>query len=362
MKTILMAFFALALLQASCQSNQKGEKTSPGKNPYYSRTDTKKLHLSDEEWKKILPEDVYLVSRKKETERAFTGKYWNFEGKGTYYCAACGNELFQSDAKFASSCGWPSFFEQKNKNSVTYQQDNSYGMDRLEVLCGRCGGHLGHLFNDGPPPTHKRFCMNSTVLEFEPQALSGIKPLANAGTTKNIDTLTLGGGCFWCVEAVYEKLNGVVSVTSGFSGGKVANPSYDLVCTGTSNHAEVVQVVFDKNVTSLEEILKVFFTVHDPTTINRQGADEGTQYRSVIFYRNEAQQVLAQNIIAQLTAAKVYSKPIVTLIEPFKTFYSAEKYHQNYYSRNKNQPYCQMVIQPKMDKFEKIFKDKLKKE
>ncbi|MET3028124.1 peptide-methionine (S)-S-oxide reductase MsrA [Flavobacterium sp. UW10123] len=177
----------------------------------------------------------------------------------------------------------------------------------------------------------------------------------------NLETITLGGGCYWCVEAVYENLDGVKSVVSGFSGGKVANPTYEEVCTGETGHAEVVQITYDKNVTDINEIFKVFFTVHDPTTLNRQGADVGTQYRSVIFYKNDEQKKAAQSIITELNKAKVYSSPIVTKVEPFKVFYKAEDYHQNYYSNNKNQPYCKMVIQPKIEKFEKVFKDKLKK-
>jgi methionine-S-sulfoxide reductase len=177
----------------------------------------------------------------------------------------------------------------------------------------------------------------------------------------NLETITLGGGCYWCVEAVYENLDGVKSVVSGFSGGKTANPSYEEVCTGTTGHAEVVQITYDKNITDINEIFKVFFTVHDPTTLNRQGADVGTQYRSVIFYKNDEQKKAAESIIAELNKAKVYNSPIVTKVEPFKVFYKAEDYHQNYYANNKNQPYCKMVIQPKIEKFEKVFKDKLKK-
>jgi methionine-S-sulfoxide reductase len=184
---------------------------------------------------------------------------------------------------------------------------------------------------------------------------------AQTKKTSNLETITVGGGCYWCVEAVYENLDGVKSVVSGFSGGNVANPTYEEVCTGETGHAEVVQITYDKNVTDINEIFKVFFTVHDPTTLNRQGADVGTQYRSVIFYKNDEQRKAAQSIIAELNKAKVYSSPIVTKVEPFKKFYKAEDYHQNYYANNKSQPYCKMVIQPKIEKFEKVFKDKLKK-
>ena len=140
------------------------------KNPYYSHTDTEVLNISNEEWKKILPDELYHVMRLAGTERAFTGKYWDYEGIGNYYCASCGNHLFTSDLKFGSSCGWPSFFEQASLNSIVFKRDISYGMIREEALCGRCGGHLGHLFNDGPKPTNKRYCMNSIAMDFEPVA------------------------------------------------------------------------------------------------------------------------------------------------------------------------------------------------
>ena len=199
---------------------------------------------------------------------------------------------------------------------------------------------------------------NTILIYLFALSLSGF---AQNKKASNLETITLGGGCYWCVEAVYENLDGVKSVVSGFSGGKVANPTYEEVCTGETGHAEVVQITYDKSVTDINEIFKVFFTVHDPTTLNRQGADVGTQYRSVIFYKNDEQRKAAQSIIAELNKAKVYNSPIVTKAEPFTKFYKAEDYHQNYYANNKSQPYCKMVIQPKLEKFEKVFKNKLKK-
>ena len=176
----------------------------------------------------------------------------------------------------------------------------------------------------------------------------------------NFETITLAGGCYWCVEAIYENLNGVKSVISGYAGGKMPNPTYEEVSTGKTGHAEVVQITYDKNFTNLDEIFNVFFTVHDPTTLNRQGADVGTQYRSAIFYKNEEQKKAAQSIINALTKGKIYDSPIVTTLEPLTKFYKAENYQQNYYANNKSQPYCKLVIQPKIEKFEKLFKDRLK--
>ena len=171
---------------------------------------------------------------------------------------------------------------------------------------------------------------------------------------------TLAGGCFWCLEAVYEQLKGVEKVESGYSGGMVPNPSYRQVTTGATGHAEVVQITFDPAIISFRDLLEVFFTIHDPTTLNRQGADVGTQYRSAIFYHDEEQNAVAEQVIREITQAGVWDKPIVTEVTPFDAFYKAEDYHQEYYRNNTYQPYCQVVIAPKVAKFRQKYLDKLK--
>jgi len=176
-----------------------------------------------------------------------------------------------------------------------------------------------------------------------------------------MQSATLGSGCFWCTEAFFLKLKGVESVVSGYTGGKVKNPTYREVCTGLTGHAEVVQVKFDPNVISYEEILEVFWNTHDPTTLNKQGADEGTQYRSAVFYHNDEQKKIAEEYKIQLDKSGVYKNRIVTEITPFSLFYPAEDYHQNYYALNPNQGYCQYVIRPKVEKFNKQYASKLKK-
>lgn len=181
----------------------------------------------------------------------------------------------------------------------------------------------------------------------------------SAQSSKN-EIITLGGGCFWCTEAIYKELKGVVDVTSGYAGGEIVNPSYKEVCTGRTGHAEVIEVEFDPTIITLSEILEVFFATHDPTTLNRQGADVGTQYRSVIFYRNETQQKIAETIVDELNRENIFGKPVVTEISPWINFFAAEDYHQDYYENNPDQGYCQFVIVPKLEKFRKIFKDQLK--
>lgn len=179
--------------------------------------------------------------------------------------------------------------------------------------------------------------------------------------TLSHEIATFGTGCFWCTEAVFQQLNGVIKVTSGYSGGDVPNPSYNVVCSGSTGHAECLNIEYDPAIISFDELLEVFWKTHDPTTLNRQGADVGTQYRSVIFYHNEDQKTIAEKYKSALDNSGAYPNPIVTTLEPFTIFYPAENYHQDYYNNNTGQGYCQFVIRPKLEKFEKVFKDKLKK-
>ena len=179
-------------------------------------------------------------------------------------------------------------------------------------------------------------------------------------TNKTLTTATLGTGCFWCTEAVFQQLEGVESVKSGYSGGKGENPTYKEVCTGNTGHAECLNIEYDATKISFEDLLEVFWKTHDPTTLNRQGGDVGTQYRSVVFYHNNEEKTIVENQIAELNKSGAWNSPIVTTLEPYVTFYPAEDYHDDYYNNNGGNPYCQMVVRPKVEKFEKVFKDKLK--
>ncbi len=189
--------------------------------------------------------------------------------------------------------------------------------------------------------------------------LSQVQPKVSGGSEGEV--ATLGGGCFWCTEAVFLELKGVEQVVSGYSGGTVPDPSYEDVCTGRTGHAEAVRVTFDPTMISYRQLLQVFFTVHDPTTLNRQGSDVGTQYRSVIFYHNDEQKRVAEEVIGEMNKLKMWGRPVVTQVVPFKTFYRAEDYHQQYFRNNPYQSYCQVVIAPKVAKFRKYYFDMLKK-
>ncbi len=344
--TIIYLLFSVFFSLTSCaQSKQTKEASNePDK--------ANAINLTDAEWKEKLTPEQYYILREKGTEAPFSGEFVFTKAEGTYHCVSCGEALFTDDMKFDSECGWPSFDKEIAGGKIIQTEDYSHGMHRTEITCAKCGGHLGHIFEDGPTETGKRYCVNSVSLSFEPKQA--------ANNTDQLEMITLGGGCFWCIEAIFEELKGVNKVESGYSGGKTEHPTYQEVSSGNTGHAEVVQITYDPKMISLEELLEVFFTLHNPTTLNRQGADAGTQYRSAIFYHNEEQKNIAQKVMVTLNENKVFDKPIVTEVTPYSKFYKAENYHQEYYELNKEQPYCQAVIAPKMDKLHKVFKDKLK--
>ncbi len=203
------------------------------------------------------------------------------------------------------------------------------------------------------------FITASSVSERAADIIKTENTMTEKENIKRFEHATFGGGCFWCIEAVFSKVRGVESATSGFAGGHVANPTYEQVITGATGHAEVVKVVFDPEVVSYLQLLEIFFTVHDPTTLNRQGADVGTHYRSAIFYHNDDQRIAAEKVIERLNGEKIWDNPIVTEVTPLEQFYAASEYHQNYFKKNPNQGYCQMVIRPKVEKFKRMFEEML---
>jgi len=292
-----------------------------------------KLVLSDAEWKARLTPAIYEVMRNHDTEPAFCGTYvaQKKNGVGTYHCAACAAPLFTSDTKFESGTGWPSFFQPLPKR-VGEKADNSYGMIRTEVHCARCDGHLGHLFNDGPPPTGMRFCINAIAMDFKARPVT--------------QKATFGAGCFWGVEATFRDVKGVVDARVGYAGGTTKNPTYEDICYKNTGHAEVVEVDYDPTVVTFDQLLEVFWDNHDPTTLNRQGPDVGSQYRSAIFTYSPEQRTTALASKAAQDAAKRFKRSIVTEIVDAPVFYVAEEYHQRYLEKNGIE-HCRVIKSPK---------------
>jgi peptide methionine sulfoxide reductase msrA/msrB len=312
------------------------ERESPRADPLSSREGqdpmSPKVKKTDKEWKAALTPEQYDVMRKCGTERPFTGKFNDFWEKGAYVCAGCGTPLFRSDTKYEHGTGWPSFTAPVDEKNIEYREDHSLLVKRIEVRCAVCGAHLGHVFDDGPEPTFLHFCVNSAALEFKPEAAAAAAgPREDASRT---ETATFAAGCFWGVEYKMGKLPGVVSTVVGYTGGATLAPTYEDVCTDKTGHAEAVQVTFDPAKVSYADVVRHFFAIHDPTQVNKQGPDYGTQYRSAIFYHDEHQKETAQKIMAELTGSGKFEKPLATELVPAKAFYKAEDYHQKYFEKH----------------------------
>lgn len=274
-----------------------------------------------------LTKEEKRVIQDKGTELPFTGKYCNFKEEGTYTCKQCGVSLYHSSSKFDSGCGWPSF-DQEIKGAVKRIPDKDGR--RTEILCSNCGAHLGHVFlNEGFTSKQTRHCVNSISMNFIP------------AKEDTVETAIFAGGCFWGVEYYMKKEPGVISVESGYIGGEKEDPSYEEVCRKNTGHAEAVKIEYDASKVGFEKLTKLFFEIHDPTQLNRQGPDIGEQYRSEIFYTTQEQKEIAEKLIEQL---KEKGYKVVTRISPASHFWIAEDYHQNYYERKGSTPYCHGYI------------------
>lgn len=288
------------------------------------------LERIDELTKRLTSEERHILLEKG-TEPPFSSALLKTGEKGTYTCRLCRLPLFSSDAKFTSGTGWPSFYKPSDSMHVRHERDSSHGMSRVEIQCSRCRSHLGHLFEDGPPPTGLRFCINSTSLRFFQENAElplEVRPIQT-------ETAYFAGGCFWGMEDRFQQVTGVVDVVSGYAGGTTINPTYKQVGSGKTGHAETVRVTYDPKRIGFGKLLEWFFKFHDPTQLNRQGPDIGTEYRSAIFAANEKQLKQAREFVDELQRSDRFrGRKIVTRAELAGPFYEAEQYHQDYHEKH----------------------------
>lgn len=318
----------------ACAQDSKKNHTEPVNN---QNKITAMSIKSEGEYNKLTKEEKYVIDQKG-TERPYTGKYHeNFES-GIYVCKKCDAPLYRSDDKFAAHCGWPAF-DDEIEGAVKRKTDADGR--RTEILCKNCGGHLGHVFNgEGYTKKNTRHCVNSISMKFiSKEELNEMKVQDDNQKEINVkqDTAIFASGCFWGTEYFFERAEGVISTEVGYIGGHKDNPTYKEVCTGKTGHAEATRVIFDPSKTSYEEMCKLFFETHDPTQMNRQGPDIGTQYRTGVFYKNDEQKEIAEKLKRKLEDKGM---DVATEITEATTFWEAEDYHQQYYTNKGSTPYC----------------------
>jgi peptide methionine sulfoxide reductase msrA/msrB len=352
-----LAALGLALAALSSCSTSRAEPPPAATSKEKAVTDTQYKKPSNQELKQKLTPQQYEVTQQCGTEPPFRNEYWNNHAAGIYVDVTSGEPLFSSQDKFDSGTGWPSFTKPLEAGNITTIADKTHGMARVEVRSKHGDAHLGHVFEDGPAPTGERYCMNSASLRFIPAdklVESGYGQYAKlfpevkqsqqpTAAVTNRETALLAGGCFWGMENIIRKIPGVLETDVGYEGGSLENPHYEDVTTGRTGHAETVRVVFDPSKLSFAELLGYFFRMHDPTTLNRQENDVGTQYRSAIFYTSEEQKKVAEAVKAKVDQSHKWKSPIVTQIVPAGKFWKAEDYHQDYLVHNPNGYNCHVL-------------------